>query len=76
MLPDEQSLMSQAAEGNRNASGRLYTYYFPFLFDSVFFICKSKEDTEEIIHDAFMKIWAKKETLSMVRSFGYRQTKT
>jgi len=31
-------MLPQAAEGNRDAYGRLYTYYFPFLFDSVFFI--------------------------------------
>ncbi|SIN87438.1 RNA polymerase sigma factor [Chitinophaga niabensis] len=66
---NESSLLKKASAGDRIAFSTLYTYYFPRLYRFVFFINQSREDTEEIIQDVFLKIWDKKESLPRIRSF-------
>jgi len=68
-MPDEASLVRLAAEGDQVAYGRLYSFYYPQLYTSLAFIAHSHEDTQEIIHEVFLKIWKAKETLVLVRSF-------
>jgi RNA polymerase sigma-70 factor (ECF subfamily) len=68
-IPDEDKLIRQASEGDQQAFSSLYTYYYPRLFTSLFFIARSTEDAQEVIHEAFLKVWQSRETLSMVRSF-------
>lgn len=69
VLENEKLLISMAADGDREAYGKLYTYYYGYLFNSLVFISKSREDTEEIIHDVFLKVWKTRENLTMIRSF-------
>ena len=68
-LPDEAALIQRAAEGDQQAYGRLYSYYYPRLYTSLAFISQSHEDAEEVIHEVFLKIWKSKEGLILVRSF-------
>jgi RNA polymerase sigma-70 factor (family 1) len=68
-LPDEATLVQRASEGDQQAYGRLYSYYYPQLYTSLAFISQSHEDTQEVIHEVFLKIWKTKETLILVRSF-------
>jgi RNA polymerase sigma-70 factor (ECF subfamily) len=68
-LPDEARLIQLASEGDQQAYGRLYSYYYPQLYTSLVFISQSHEDTQEVIHEVFLKIWKTKETLALVRSF-------
>src|SRR5690606_35014249 len=42
---------------------RIYKYLFPFSN-------QSKEDTEEVIQEIFLKIWIRKEKLSDIESFA------
>jgi RNA polymerase sigma factor (sigma-70 family) len=68
-LPDEARLIQLASEGDQQAYGCLYSYYYPQLYTSLAFISQSHEDAQEVIHEAFLKIWKTKETLVLVRSF-------
>ena len=68
-MPDEAALVRLAAGGDQDAYGRLYSYYYPQLYASLVFIAQSHEDAQEIIHEAFLKIWKTKESLVLVRSF-------
>jgi RNA polymerase sigma-70 factor (family 1) len=68
-LEDESTFLRKASEGDRIAFTTLYTYYFPRLYRFVFFINQSREDTEEILQEVFLKIWDKKESLLRIRSF-------
>ncbi|WP_316789966.1 RNA polymerase sigma-70 factor [Pedobacter frigoris] len=70
-LAEEHLLLQDAALGSRSAFTSLYTFYLPKLYKYIFpFVRCSKEDTEEILHDMFMKIWEKKEDLSTIKSFN------
>ena len=68
-LPDEAALLLSAAGGDQQAYARLYTYYYPNLYTSIAFISQSHEDTQEIIHEVFLKMWKTREALLLVRSF-------
>ena len=62
-------MVQRASQGDREAFGRLYSSYYPYLYTSLLFIARSHEDTQEVIHDTFLKIWKARETLVLVRSF-------
>jgi RNA polymerase sigma-70 factor (ECF subfamily) len=68
-MPDEATLVHLAADGDQLAYGRLYSYYYPQLYNSIVFMAQSHEDAQEVIHETFLKIWKAKETLAFVRSF-------
>lgn len=61
--------MRLTSEGDRLAYGKLYSQYYPQLYNSLAYISKSSEEAQEIIQDVFLKIWTTKESLIMVRSF-------
>lgn len=68
-LEDEQLLLQQVAIGNREAFTTIYTFYVPKLYQYIQpFVRFSKEDTEEILHDLFMKIWERKEEFAKITS--------
>ena len=69
-LGDERLLLQKTAEGNRKAFSVLYTYYTPLLYRQLFPLTNdSKEDTEEIIQELFLKIWEKRDILITIQSF-------
>lgn len=69
-LYEEDLLLQQASLGSRTAFSALYIFYLPKLFKYIYpFLRYSKEDTEEVLHDMFMKIWERKEELSNIKSF-------
>ncbi|MBV7533373.1 RNA polymerase sigma factor [Chitinophaga sp. sic0106] len=67
---EEKELLHQAAEGNREAYGKLYAHFYDSLYHSLSFLVKSETEAEELIQDAFVKAWVSRETLALVRSFG------
>lgn len=70
-LKEELLLLQEASAGSRAAYTTLYTFYLPKLYKYIYpFVRFSKEDTEEILHDMFMKIWERKEELSKIKSFN------
>jgi len=63
-------LLQQAGEGSRQAYAALYHFFLPKLYQYIYNIIRSKEDTEEILQDIFLKLWEKKEELKNVRSLN------
>lgn len=74
----ESTLLEQAASGDRSAFSRLYTRYLTDLYQYVYVFTRSKQTSEEIIQDIFVKLWENKENLARIRSFRdylYRMAK-
>lgn len=68
----EQLLLRQAAGGSREAYAVLYQFFLPKLYQYTYNILRSKEDTEELLQDVFLKLWEKKGDLEKVSSLnGY-----
>ncbi|HMU46137.1 MAG TPA: RNA polymerase sigma-70 factor [Chitinophagaceae bacterium] len=66
---DEKGLLMQAAAGDRDAFTKLYSSHIDHAFRFIFLFTKSKEETEEILQEVFVKIWEKRENLAGVESF-------
>ncbi len=66
---DENTLLSQAAAGDRQAFTQLYKAYLNSSYNYIFLFTKSKGETEEILQDIFVKIWESREKLIKVQSF-------
>lgn len=67
---NETELTLQTAEGSERAFTKLFHWYYEPLGKLVFNLIQSRELTEEIVQDAFVKIWMRRETLRSVDSFG------
>lgn len=65
----ESALLSQVAAGDEQAFTYLFHQWQPFLSTHIYRITESRELTEEIVQDAFLKIWQTRETLLEVRNF-------
>jgi RNA polymerase sigma-70 factor (family 1) len=65
---DEKTLLKMVAEGNRQAFTELYTTHLNNLYHYIFLFTKSKEETEEILQEIFIKIWENREKLPEVDS--------
>jgi len=68
-LYDEKALLTKAATGDRKSFAELYSGYLNNVYQFIFPFTKSREETEEIIQDVFVKIWERKEKLAEVDSF-------
>lgn len=62
--------MSLAAEGNEAAFTQLFYAYHNRLGAYVFRFTQSREITEEIVQDVFLKVWLNRHTLSSMENFG------
>jgi RNA polymerase sigma-70 factor (ECF subfamily) len=72
---DEQLLLKQISEGDEAAFNIIFSQYRERLFAYLFTITKSKETTEEIVLDVFMKLWLGREIVTEIQnlqSFLYR----
>ena len=69
ILIDENTLMSEIANGNEKAFSRLYERYFPEIHRYVLKFVKSEEHADDICQEIFIKIWAGRETLISINSF-------
>ena len=69
---DEQLLLKSISEGSWDAYTLLFNRYLPKLSLYIYpFANQSREDTEEVIQEVFLKIWEKREHLSAIRSFDH-----
>jgi len=68
----ESLLLQKVSEGDWDAYTDLFHFYLPKLSQYIYpFTNQSREDTEEVIQEVFLKIWEKRETLPMIRSFDH-----
>jgi RNA polymerase sigma-70 factor (family 1) len=66
----ERELMQRCVDGDRQAFATLYSHYAPLLYKAIYPLTnKSKEDTEEIIQELFVKIWDRRDNMLTIRSF-------
>ena len=68
---NEKELLMQVAGGDEVAFRQLFLQWNQLLAGYVFRITESKELTEEIVQDVFMKIWMVRETLTGINSFKH-----
>lgn len=67
---DEKVLLERVVSGDNNAYSQIYTFYTPLLYRFIYpFTNSSKEQTEEIVQEVFLKIWIRRETLTNLKSF-------
>jgi len=66
----EHILIKQIKQGNTVAFDTLYHSYFSKLFGFAYNLTQSREDAEEIVQEAFIKIWEMREELNEHKSFS------
>ena len=75
---DETELIKRITNGDRKAFTIIYSRYLNSLYRYVYLFTKSKDVSDEIIQNLFIKIWEKRQTLVDVNSFKayvYRSAK-
>lgn len=68
---NEKELLLQVAAGDETAFRQLFQQWHQLLAGYVFRITESKELTEEIVQDVFLKIWMTRETLGEIENFKH-----
>lgn len=64
----DEDMLVMVAAGNRTAFAQLYRLYLTQLYRYIFLFTKSKEESEEILQDIFIKIWEHREKLPHIGS--------
>jgi RNA polymerase sigma-70 factor (family 1) len=75
---DDEKLLLLISQGDRAAFSYLYNYYGNNLLRFVSSLCFSKEVSEEIVQDLFLKIWLHRESLvnvTAVKPYLYQSAK-
>lgn len=68
----EQLLLKSISEGSWEAYTTLFNAYLNKLSQYIYpFVNQSREDTEEVIQEVFLKIWERREHLSSIHSFDH-----
>ncbi|AMR33149.1 hypothetical protein A0256_17865 [Mucilaginibacter sp. PAMC 26640] len=68
-ISTEKELLLKVAHGNEHAFSELFSEYHQLLASHIFRITESVELAEEIVQDAFLKIWLNREALTNVQNF-------
>jgi RNA polymerase sigma-70 factor (ECF subfamily) len=66
---DEHALLLRCAAGDENAFSALFLHWYQLLAGYLFRITESKDLTEDLVQEIFLKIWMARECLSEVRHF-------
>lgn len=65
---NEKALLALVADGNRQAFGEFYAAHLVNLYNYIYLFTKSKQDSEEILQEIFIKIWDQREKLTKIDS--------
>jgi RNA polymerase sigma factor (sigma-70 family) len=65
----DRHILRKVSEGDETAFKKLFFHWQPFLSIHMFRITGSKELTEEIVQDIFLKIWMTREILQTIENF-------
>lgn len=68
-LNNESALLLQVSEGSEAAFGRLFYAYKDKLYAFIFSISNSRQQSEDIVQEVFLKIWQKRSGLLYIREF-------
>jgi len=69
LLQDESHLISLVSQDSEYAFTKLYDHYRPLIYSVAFRMLRSRELSEEILQDVFVKIWLKRGELSEIKQF-------
>lgn len=61
---EDKDLLTRVATGDRNAFTQFYSSHLNSLYKYIYLFTRSKEETEEIIQDVFIKVWEHREKLT------------
>ncbi len=67
---DETALIIRLSRGDERAFGQLYDQYGGVAYCFVLSFVKDGHTAKDIVHDAFVKIWLRRESLARVASFS------
>jgi RNA polymerase sigma-70 factor (ECF subfamily) len=71
-LINEAEVLAKIAGGDEYAFTELFNWYYQPLGQSILRLTESLEMTQEIVQDAFVKIWLRRETITEIDNFnGY-----
>lgn len=71
-LEDEQHLLGRVAQGDQSAFTEIFNHYYQPLGQAMLRLTESLPLSQEIVQDAFIKVWLSRETLGNVDNFsGY-----
>lgn len=66
---NEHVLLLKIAEGDERAFEQLFNYWQPLFSSYIYSIIKSREQTAEITHDVFLKVWQHRQKLPHISNF-------
>jgi RNA polymerase sigma-70 factor (family 1) len=66
---DERALILRIIEGDRIAFSVLYSRYLHTLYRYIFLFTRSKETSEDVVHNTFIKIWEHRASLNNINCF-------
>src|SRR3546814_8795603 len=70
-------LLRRLREGDAAAFGKIYEIFAPVLYQRLWRLLKDSEMVEDILQDTFLKIWEKREEITLDHAFTtylYRYT--
>lgn len=67
-MDKEREMINEIVEGNEKAFSKMFFHYLPVLKSFAFKFTKSEHATEEIIQDAFVRIWLSRDKLDQVEN--------
>lgn len=67
-MDKEREMINEIVEGNEKAFSKMFFHYLPVLKSFAFKFTKSEHATEEIIQDAFVRIWLSRDKLDQVQN--------
>lgn len=65
----EKELLVQVSKGDQKAFGRLFSIYYEQLFNYMYGFIKSRQLTEELAMDVFLKIWLGRDIIPQIEKF-------
>lgn len=65
----EKELLAQVADGDEKAFRALFGAYYEQLYHYIFGFIKSKEVSEELVMDVFLKIWLGRNLITQIEKF-------
>ncbi len=66
---DEKEILNDLSKGDREAFNLLYLLYAPNLEEFITNMTKNRSTAEDIVHNIFLKIWDKRNTIYRIDSF-------
>lgn len=70
MLEGEKQIIRLIAQGDEIAFRDLFSYYYPKVLSFLGYYITSEEDVRDLAQNIFVKLWASRETLAEIHSFG------